>query len=267
MQEHTASPSTMLHRCLQGPLSAQHKIAKYIRTPSTDQLQLHTARPARHNPSSGKGNQPVTNLSRQPWALLPTLPPALLTSPCSAALPNPAWGAAGELPWEQRATSDSSFRFPLTIPQPCASSNRLKLCTEIRLEKGWEEFYSVPKHSSAADTSNVPLHLSCSSCKDTTRMGWEGEAMGGMVALASSLVTCPLSGSARQGSIRDSTIPTRHPTARGDPIHPTPSWFGEGNKHHGYRPESLADNHFCKVLQYLNKLESANLTFETFAVF
>lgn len=119
----------------------------------------------------------------------------------------------------------------------------------------------------AADTSHVPLHLSCSSCKDTTRMGCEGEATGGMVASASSLVTCALSGSARQGRIRGSSIPTRHPPQQGvSPFIPF-SWFGGGNKQHGYRSESLADNHFCRVLQYLNKPGSADFIFKTMLYF
>lgn len=100
-------------------------------------------------------------------------------------------------------------------------------------------------------------------------MGWEGEATGGMVASASSLVTCALSGSVRRGRQEDQGQhhPSRHPTARGDPIHPTPSRFGGGNKLHGHRSESLADSNFCKVWQYLDKPESANFIFKTFAVF
>lgn len=53
--EHTTFPSTTLQICLQGPLSIQNKIAKYINIHNADQLKLQTAGSSEYTPILDKG--------------------------------------------------------------------------------------------------------------------------------------------------------------------------------------------------------------------
>lgn len=84
-------------------------------------------------------------------------------------------------------------------------------------------------------------------------MGWEGEATGGMVASASSLLTRPLSGSARQGRVRDSSIPTDTP---GQGVIPsTPFHRGVEEETNIVDTDQRAWLTKTSVKEYLNKLE------------